>query len=179
MRNKIAALVAAVLLAAPTVASAGQLPINQQVQQQNQWCWVASGLTIAQYHGKGAGVSQNDFCDLAHGYPRGTRCPNQPGQLQDDQQAFRALGMSVGRVSSPPSFQTVSSEISAGRPIETGIYWNAGGGHAQVIYGYDNQQTLYYGDPWPSSPRYSQMSYSEYVYNYEFQWGEALYGAGA
>nr|WP_083466616.1 papain-like cysteine protease family protein [Kibdelosporangium sp. MJ126-NF4]CEL17358.1 hypothetical protein [Kibdelosporangium sp. MJ126-NF4]CTQ91415.1 hypothetical protein [Kibdelosporangium sp. MJ126-NF4] len=174
----VAALTGAAMLIAPTAASAGEVPINQLVQEQNQWCWAASGLTIAKVHGKG-NVSQNDFCALGRGYPKGTPCPNQPGYLQWVQKAFRSLGLSAGQVSSPPSFQTVSSEIDAGRPIETGIYWTAGGGHAQVIYGYDAQQTLSYGDPWPSSPRYSEMSYRSYVSNGQFRWGEALYGAGA
>ncbi|ONI76092.1 hypothetical protein ALI144C_35945 [Actinosynnema sp. ALI-1.44] len=173
-----ALLTCAATLMAPATASAGELQINQLVQQQDQWCWVASGLTIAKFHGKG-NVSQNDFCALGRGYPKGTPCPNQAGYLQYDQRAFRALGLSAGQVSGPPSFQTVASEIDARRPIETGIYWTAGGGHAQVIYGYDDQQLIYYGDPWPYSPRYSEMSYDDYVDNYEFQWGEALYGAGA
>ena len=173
----VALLTGVALLVAPTTASAGELQINQLVQQQDQWCWVASGLTIAKFHNKG-NVSQNDFCALGRGYPKGTPCPNQAGYLQYDQRAFRALGLSQGQVGSPPSFQKVASEIDAGRPIETGIYWTAGGGHAQVIYGYQGQ-TLSYGDPWPASPRYSEMSYDDYLNNYEFQWGEALYGAGA
>ncbi|MEU6752280.1 papain-like cysteine protease family protein [Spirillospora sp. NPDC046719] len=160
------------------VAAAGELPITQQVQQQDQWCWAASGLTIAKYFGVG-NVSQNDFCNLARGYPRGGYCPNQAGQLQWDQRAFQALGLSPGYVSGPLSFQGVESEIDGRRPVQTGIYWSAGGGHSQVIYGYDPySRTISYGDPWPSSPRYSEMAYSSYVSNYQFQWGQALSGIG-
>jgi len=169
----------AVAAVSPGVASAGQLPITQQVQQQNQWCWAASGLTIAKFFGKG-NVSQNDFCNLARGYPQGGYCPNQPGQLEWDQRAFQALGLSPGQVTGPLSYQRVVGEIDGRRPIQTGIYWTAGGGHSQVIYGYQpSSQTIAYGDPWPSSPRYSEMSYSSYVRNGQFQWGQALSRIGA
>jgi Papain-like cysteine protease AvrRpt2 len=168
---------AAALVALPGVASAGNLTISQEVQQQNQWCWAASGLTIAKFLGKG-NVSQNDFCNISRGYPKGQRCPNQPGYLQWVQKGFQALGISPGQVTKPLSLQQVVAEIDGQRPIETGIYWTAGGGHAQVIYGYTGS-TLAYGDPWGSSPRYSQMSHSSYTNNGQFRWGEALSGIGA
>ncbi|NEA29525.1 papain-like cysteine protease family protein [Actinomadura bangladeshensis] len=168
----VAGVAAATLAATTGVASAQDLPITQQVQQQNQWCWVASGLTIAKFFGKG-NVSQNDFCNLGRGYPRGSYCPNQAGYLEYDQRAFQALGLSPGQVSGPLSLASVQGEINGQRPILTGIYWTAGGGHAQVIYGYSGQ-TVSYGDPWPSSPRYGEMAYSSYVSNYHFRWGQAL-----
>lgn len=173
-----AGVAAAALTASAGVASAQNLPIAQQVQEQDSWCWVASGLTIAKFHGRG-NVSQNDFCNIAQGYPTGSACPNQAGYLEYDQRAYQALGLSPGQVTGPLSFQSVTGEINAQRPILTGIYWSAGGGHAQVIYGYQpGSQTIAYGDPWPYSPRYSEMSYSDYVNNYEFQWGQALSGIG-
>jgi len=170
---------AATIMASPGVASAGNLPINQEVQEQDQWCWAASGLTIAKFHNKG-NVSQNEFCNLARGYPQGTSCPNQPAYLQADQAAYQALGLSPGQVTPPISFQSVQSEIDGQRPIQTGIYWTAGGGHSQVMYGYQSgSQTVAFGDPWPDSPRYSEMSYSSYVSNAEFEWAEALWRIGA
>ncbi|TMR03846.1 hypothetical protein ETD83_09605 [Actinomadura soli] len=172
-----AGVAAATLAMSGSVASAGELQITQLVQEQNQWCWAASGLTIAKFHGKG-NVSQNEFCNLARNRQSGTQCPNQPGYLQWDQTAFQKLGLSPGQVTGPMSYQAVVTEIDAKRPIETGIYWTAGGGHAQVIYGY-NGQTLSYGDPWPSSPRYGQMSHSSYQSNGQFRWGEALSKVGA
>ncbi|RJQ78195.1 hypothetical protein D5S17_13505 [Pseudonocardiaceae bacterium YIM PH 21723] len=159
-------------------AVSGNLQFTQLKQVQNQWCWAASGLSIAQFRGKGAGVSQNEFCNKAHGYPAGTACPNQPDTLQTVQRGFQAIGLGAGSVSgSSIPFATVKSNIDAGKPIETGIYWTAGGGHAQVIYGY-NGQTMAYGDPWPQSPTYNEMDYNSYVSNGEFQWGDALYNVG-
>ncbi|WP_067466510.1 papain-like cysteine protease family protein [Actinomadura macra] len=171
------AAVAATFAVSSGVASAGVLQIDQEVQEQDQWCWAASGLTIAKFHGKGD-VSQNDFCNLARNLPQGSDCPNEPGELEWDQTAFRQLGLSAGQVTGPLSFQAVSAEIDGQRPIETGIYWTAGGGHAQVIYGYQGQ-VLSYGDPWPYSPRYGEMNHRSYMSNGEFRWGEALSKVGA
>ncbi|WP_020671423.1 papain-like cysteine protease family protein [Amycolatopsis nigrescens] len=159
---------------------AATLQINQLVQEQNQWCWAASGLTIGRYLGKGTSTSQNDFCNYARGYPQGTRCPNQPAELTDAQRGLQGIGVSPGVTSGAIGFSTVRSEIDGNRPIETGIYWTAGGGHAQVIHGYDAAtQMMYYGDPWPQSARYSSMSYNSYVRNSQFQWGGSLYRIGA
>lgn len=197
-RNLLLAALAAVGLLIPCAASAsaassgsaqaagrgtsygasGQLDFTEQTQQQDEWCWDATGLSIAQFLGHGSGVSQNTFCDYARGLPAGTPCPNQPGELTDVQNAWAGTGMtSVGQVTGAASFSTVARSIDAGSPVEAGIYWTAGGGHANVLYGYDaSSQTLLYADPWPSNPRYGQMNYSSYVSNSQFQWGQSLYG---
>ena len=168
----LAGLFAPPVTAAPRAAAA--LPISQLVQEQNQWCWAASGLTIARFLGYGSNVSQNTFCDYSRGYPAGSQCPNQAGELTYVQRGYQALGLRPGTVTSALSFASVQSEMGAQRPIETGIYWTAGGGHAQVIYGYDTSGLVYYGDPWPSSQRYSAMAHSSYVRNGQFQWAQSL-----
>ncbi|MEV8566007.1 papain-like cysteine protease family protein [Streptomyces sp. NPDC051322] len=159
-------------------AASGQLDFSEQTQTQDEWCWDATGLSIAQFLGYGNGVSQNTFCDYARGLPAGYPCPNQPGELSDVQNGWYGTGMrDVGQVTGPVSFNTVAQSIDAGSPVEVGIYWTSGGGHANVLYGYDaNSQSLMYADPWPSNPRYGEMSYSSYVSNYQFQWGQSLYG---
>ncbi|WP_158887864.1 papain-like cysteine protease family protein [Amycolatopsis anabasis] len=185
-------LAAASLLVAPAAAAdssatadssplaAKKLSISQQVQVQNQWCWAASGLTIAHYLGKGTNLNQNAFCNLSRGYPQNGQCPNQAGYLSWVQRGYQAIGLSPGTVGGALSFSAVQAEIDGNRPIETGIYWTAGGGHAQVIHGYDaTTNMVYYGDPWPSSARYSSMTHSSYRSNGQFRWAEALYRIGA
>ncbi len=160
----------------PTL-TATQLGISMQTQQYDEWCWVASGNTIASYFGRG--TDQNSFCDLARGYSTSTQCPNQPGYLSWDQNAFYQLGVSPGGESGALSFGTIENEINSNRPILTGIAWTAGGGHAEVIYGYDaGSQAIYFGDPWPTDNRYNLMSYSSYVSNSQFIWDDALSGIG-
>ncbi len=159
---------------------AAQLKINMLSQDQDEWCWVASGLTIAQFFGKGKDIDQNTFCDYAHNLQQGEQCPNQPGEFTDDQNAFTKLGMNAGQnVNNSLPFDDVKSQIDSGKPIETGIMWTAGGGHAEVIYGYDaGSQTMNYGDPWPSNARYGEMQYGQYVSNGQFNWAASLYGMG-
>lgn len=159
--------------------SARNLGINMQVQQYDEWCWVASGDTIATYLGHG--TDQNSFCDLAIGQSTSAQCPNQPGYLSWDQNAFSALGLSPGSdAGGAVSWSTVTSNIDANHPMETGIAWTAGGGHAEVIYGYDaGSQSIYFGDPWPSDTRYNLMSYSAYTSNSQFYWMDTVYNVGA
>ncbi len=85
--------------------------------------------------------------------------------------------MDPGRTTGTLPFQTVQQTIDANSPVEVGIYWTSGGGHAQVLYGYDaSRQTLMYADPWPRSPRYAEMNYTTYRSNSQFRWAESLYG---
>ncbi|WP_412543595.1 papain-like cysteine protease family protein [Longispora sp. K20-0274] len=166
----------------PTANPGGnsKLQFTELVQEQNQWCWAATGLSIAQYLGKGANVSQNQFCLYGRGQSSGT-CPNQPAELSVVQQGLSRLGVTPGtEVDGSISFAQVKTEINGNRPIETGVYWTAGGGHARVIYGYDTtNSSIFFSDPWGSSQRYQEMTYNSYVSNSEFRWGGSVYQIGA
>lgn len=160
------------------VPADSRLGIDMQTQENDEWCWVASGDTIATYLGHG--TDQNSFCDLAIGQDTGRQCPNEPGELSWDQNAFSTLGLSPGTdAGGYVSFDTIVNDINAGHPEETGIAWTSGGGHAEVIYGYDqSSQSIYFGDPWPSDQRMNEAGYDYYVSNSEFSWDDTLYGIG-
>ncbi|QLE73634.1 hypothetical protein FGW37_20430 [Streptomyces rectiverticillatus] len=51
-----------------------------QKQEKTQWCWNASGNTIAAYWGYN--YTQTEFCNLAHA-ATGVSCANQPATLGD------------------------------------------------------------------------------------------------
>ncbi|MDE9364344.1 papain-like cysteine protease family protein [Luteipulveratus sp. YIM 133132] len=170
---------AAVGTAAPAHAASRTLNIYGQAQQQSNWCWAATGNTIAGWFG--ASVSQNTFCDLAFGYSTAYTCPNNQATLGNDQTAFRALGINPGYyVSYAVNYTTISTDIAAGRPLNTRIQWSSGGGHMMAIYGYDSaySQISWY-NPWPSDSRYNYGSYSYYRSNGSFTWTHSLYGIGA
>lgn len=164
---------------ATALASTRRLNITMQAQQKSNWCWAASGNTIATWYGRT--YSQNQFCNAAFGRAQGYECPNSQATLGDVQNGLYWAGVNPGSyVNGWLRYSTVQSEIAAGRPVETRIQWSSGGGHMHVLYGYDDANSLvYWGDPWPSSNRYNWASHAWYVNNAEFSWTHSLYRIGA
>jgi hypothetical protein len=153
-----------------------QNPISMQAQEKAQWCWAASGNTIAAYHG--VSVSQNEFCRIA-GTDGAVDCANRPGTLADVKRAFGELGFSEpgnyvkGRI----GYSAVQAQTSAGRPVQTRVGWAAGGGHMHVLYGYDSSRKwISWGDPLPSNNRYNWSAYDFYAGNRAFTWTHTLTG---
>lgn len=173
--------VALTALAVPAEAATGYwtLDIYGQAQQQTNWCWAATGNSIADYHG--VSVSQNTFCNLAFNRSTSTTCPNSQATLGNDQTAFSKLGINPGSyVGYAVSYNTVAADISANRPINTRIQWSSGGGHMMAIYGYDSRYSeVSWYNPWPSDSRYNYGSYNWYRSNGDFTWTHSLYGIGA
>lgn len=168
-------------LAPPATAapSSYYLNVTGQSQQKTNWCWAASGNSIAAFYGYS--YSQNQFCNLAFGYSMNGTCPNNQATLGNDQNAFRAIGISTGSyVSGTLAFGTLVSEIAAGRPVMTRIGWTSGGGHMMDIIGYDSSNsTIEYYDPWPDDQRYNYSTYGWYQSNAQFTWTHSLYRIGA
>ncbi|MFE2109558.1 papain-like cysteine protease family protein [Kitasatospora sp. NPDC059463] len=156
-----------------------KLNLTMQQQQQSNWCWAASGNTIATWYGYN--YSQNQFCNAAFGRSTNSGCPNNQATLGDVQNALSWIGINPGSyVSGYLRYSTVQSEVNADRPVETRIQWSSGGGHMHVLYGYDTTSNwVYWGDPWPSNYRYNWADYNYYVSNGTFSWTHSLYRIGA
>ncbi|MFD7019821.1 papain-like cysteine protease family protein [Streptomyces sp. NPDC059928] len=147
------------------------LDIGMQKQVQNQWCWDASGLTIANYWGY-TGYTQYDFCRLA-AQNSWLDCNNQPATLDDMANALKNMGFrnSGTDLYRSASFSETQNEIANGRPFAVRIGWTSGGGHMNVIYGYDSTSNMVaVGDPWPSTQTYTWWNYSTYAGNNSFRW---------
>ncbi|MER5863881.1 papain-like cysteine protease family protein [Kitasatospora sp. NPDC002040] len=170
---------ASVTPGAVSALAARKLNITMQSQQQTNWCWAASGNTIATYFGYS--YSQNQFCNVAFNRSVNASCPNNQATLANVQTALSWIGINSGSyVTGYLRNTTVQTEINANRPIETRIQWSSGGGHMHVIYGYDSSNNfVYWGDPWPSNNRYNWADYSYYVSNSSFSWTHSLYRIGA
>lgn len=161
--------------AASGVPSSVRNQISMQAQLRTQWCWAASGNTIAAYHG--VTVSQTRFCQLAHN-TTGTDCANLPGTLADPQRAFARLGFtSPGRyLDSRIPYASIRTQTAANRPVETRVGYRSGGGHTHVLYGYDTSgDWVYWGDPGPTK-RYNWSTYGYYTQNSSFTWTHTLTG---
>ncbi|MER8182897.1 papain-like cysteine protease family protein [Kitasatospora sp. NPDC094015] len=156
-----------------------KLNITMQQQQQSNWCWAGSGNTVAAYFGYS--YTQNQFCNAAFNRSINSTCPNNQATLGNVQTALNWIGINPGSyVTGYLRYSTVQSEIDADRPIETRIEWSSGGGHMQLIYGYDvSSNWVYWGDPWPSNSRYNWADYWYYVSNSSFSWTHSLYRIGA
>ncbi|MEV4614467.1 papain-like cysteine protease family protein [Kitasatospora sp. NPDC049258] len=156
-----------------------KLNITMQQQQQSNWCWAGSGNTVAAYFGYS--YTQNQFCNAAFNRSINSSCPNNQATLGNVQTALNWIGINPGSyVTGYLRYSTVQTEIDANRPIETRIEWSSGGGHMQLIYGYDvGSNWVYWGDPWPSSSRYNWADYAYYVSNSSFSWTHSLYRIGA
>ena len=160
-------------------ATANQLNITMQAQQQSNWCWAASGNTVATFYGYN--YTQNQFCNLAFGNGLNDSCSNSQATLADDQNAFTQIGISAGNyVYDYLWYSSIIREVDAGRPVIARIQWSSGGGHMEVLYGYDQSQNwVYWGNPWPSSYRYNWASYDYYVSNGSWSWTHSLDYIGA
>ncbi|WP_287903373.1 papain-like cysteine protease family protein [Arthrobacter sp.] len=184
----LAALVTAVLnsafgLAAPSAQAAPAswyLNYTGQAQEQSNWCWAATGDSVADYFGYKQ-YSQNQFCNMAFGNAVNANCPNNQATLANDQRAFRTIGISAGTyISGTISYSAVQNQISANHPVMTRIQWSSGGGHMMTLIGYDTSgSTVQYHDPWPDDQRINTSAYSWYVSNNTFTWTHSLYGIGA
>ncbi|WKX72156.1 papain-like cysteine protease family protein [Streptomyces sp. XD-27] len=152
------------------------LKIDMQKQVRSQWCWDASGVTIAKFWGRD--VSQERFCQLA-AQSGWVDCNNQPATLEDMAGGLARLGLSSsGRsLNRNASFSESNAEIAAGRPFAVRFGWRSGGGHMNVIYGYDSTSNMIaVGDPWQTTQTYTWWNYSTYVNNNSFQWTHSRIG---
>ncbi|GII95521.1 papain-like cysteine protease family protein [Sinosporangium siamense] len=154
-----------------------KLNFVQQEQQKSNWCWAAIGNSVAAYHGYGQ-YSQNQFCNMAFGNQDiNLACPNNQATLAEDQRAFRRIGMRQPGYYSANylAFSAVVREIDAHRPILTRVQWKAGGGHMEVIFGYDRRSnSVHWSNPWGPDPRYNLSTYDFYVNNSRWSWTHSL-----
>ncbi|MCC3771117.1 papain-like cysteine protease family protein [Streptomyces sp. UNOC14_S4] len=153
------------------------LDINMEKQVKDQWCWDAAGLTIAKYWGYNR-YNQYDFCRLAS---QGNRldCNNRPATLGDMANGLRNMGFrsSGTDLYRNASFGETRNEIANKRPFAVRIGWTSGGGHMNVVYGYDSTSNMIaVGDPWPTTKTYTWWNYSAYSGNNSFRWTHTRIG---
>lgn len=182
-RSRIATTLSAVALMASGLiaATAGTAqaegaydPITMLKQEKTQWCWAASGLTIAKYHGYGS--TQADFCTRSQPY---YGCDNKPATLDDMARGWSSLGMGHpgSGLNSAATFNQVYTDVKASHPIGARIGWTSGGGHMNVVYGFDtSNNTIAVADPWPDTTTYTWWNYNDYVSNSSSKWTHSRIG---
>ncbi|MDH6134419.1 hypothetical protein P3T37_003822 [Kitasatospora sp. MAA4] len=169
----LAVVISMVLAAAAGTARAdtGYDKITMFQQQKQQWCWAASGLAIAKFQGYGS--TQADFCQRAAKYDKSLSCDNKPATLGNMASAWSDLGMTHPGygLSRAASFAEITSEVKASRPVAVRIGWTTGGGHMNVVFGFNtSNKTIAVADPWPGTTTYTWWKYDDYVSNKAFKW---------
>src|SRR3954470_17398995 len=144
-----------------------QLIFHLEPQLQDNWCWAAVASAIATFSGDPRHMNQ---CDVAAALFPGRTCCGNPDAC--DEQA--SLGDALTRVQhlaqkvrSPVSYDTVCTEIAAGRPLCVRVR-SGGVGHFVVVSGFadgDTDQRLSVDDPKPARGRVN-VPYDALLTNY-------------
>jgi hypothetical protein len=109
-----------------------------QRQEQTNWCWAAVSATVVHYFNAETSWSQcdivsdclgEDACDTDASSPT----INKAWYLDE---ALRVVGCLRQMKDRKVSYETVSTEISARRPLGIRLQWRGGGGHFVVIRGW-------------------------------------------
>lgn len=117
------------------------LGLAEQYQQETNWCWAATAVSIALYYDPASTWTQ---CSLANKALNQTTCCsngassacNQPWYLD---RVLAITGHLHSTSNGKSSFQGIINEISAGRPIGIRIAWNGTGAHFPAVDGFDNR----------------------------------------
>jgi hypothetical protein len=163
---------------ASTTSASRYLHLSEQHQQQTEWCWSATTVSITSFHDPGSTWTQCSLVNQAFG--QSTCCQdgsssacNQPWYPD---KALTIVGHLASSAGGKPSFQTIEDTICAGNPVSIAIYWNGGGGHNPAVDGYDdkNQPTIDIQDPWygPSTQDFDTFPAS---YNGGASWGDSYF----
>ncbi len=150
---------------------------EQQKQQQTQWCWDGTSVSIANYIKRwGNGWNQ---CSVANNqFGRNDCCWNGSSASCNrpwyEWKGLETVGCSGGVVWRALNWDEVIRELDNKRPMTAGVFWSGGGGHAVNITGAYESQNWWTGatdryliidDPW--EPSRSILTYDSFRNSYK------------
>lgn len=156
------------------------LGLNEQHQQQTEWCWSATTVSISLFYNPASTWTQCTLVNQAFGQ---TTCCTNGGSAACNQGWWPNLSLPItGNLNSYTNtsepLATVMSEIEGGRPISIAIWWYGGGGHNPAIDGYDNcdpaHPTIDIKDPWYGTTTQDFNSFPS-TYNGGATWGNTYF----
>jgi hypothetical protein len=159
-------------------AQSRYLGLHEQHQDQSEWCWSATTVSITLFYNAASTWTQCLLVNQAFGQT--TCCQNGSSAACNQpwypDKALTITGHLASTSSGKPSLQTIIGEINAGHPVSIAIYWNGGGGHNPAVDGYDNTAvpTIDLQDPWygPSTQDFNTFPGS---YQGGATWGESYF----
>jgi uncharacterized membrane protein len=164
----------------PTTSYSCNLGLIEEYQQESEWCWAATTVSINRYYDPASTWTQCSFVNDAFSL---TTCCQDGSSSACNQpwygdRALKITGNYVSTGNGKPSFSTVVNEINAGRPISVAIYWFGTGGHNPAVDGYDDENaaapTIDVQDPiyGPSTQDFNTFPSS---YNGGATWGYSFF----
>lgn len=134
------------------IPSWSRIDFTMQHQEQTQWCWAATAVSVAHYYQPNSSWTQCEMVNQELGQTTccedgSTDACNQPHGLGGPLQRAQVLDHMEG---SSVSYDVIGAEIEAGRPLAWRIGWEDGGGHFAVIEGYRRLggEWVAVDDPW-------------------------------
>ncbi|MDG3008448.1 papain-like cysteine protease family protein [Paludisphaera mucosa] len=128
-----------------TTLGGKDLSIEPKLQEQSEWCWAAC-LDMVLEANADFSKNQCDFANAAYELtgcclaPSSSLC-NQPIPVIQFRQEYERYGFAAQFYNGSISFNAVKLEVDADRPVQVGVSWTGGGGHAMLITGWDQEGT--------------------------------------
>jgi len=132
------------------------VPVPWRKQEQTQWCWATCMQMVFLHDDPATNRTQCQLANAAFGNsgccqsPSSSLCNNALG-IYSISAEWSRYGYHSAYQDSSLSFEAIKTEISAGRPVEIGLKWTNGGGHAVLIVGFEidgAEQLVIVNDPW-------------------------------
>ncbi len=169
-----------VLLVGSTISASAttfKLNMTDRRQEKSNWCWAATTLMIIDYLNTWNPLpTQTDIVTTVKG-----SAVNDGATYSEMTNALSWYMVANTPKSGTITFANVKNMLSGWySPIETSIGWvgGNGNGHAQIIYGYEENgeyQGLYVLDPRMSGTQRFYYNYDEYKDNDDFFWRYTWY----
>jgi hypothetical protein len=124
------------------------LKFTMQQQQQSNWCWAATAVSIDHFYNPSSTSTQ---CAVANGQTGFSDCcgAGASGQCNiygflDD--ALTRVGHFVSSNGSTTSFANTEAQVLQGRPLGIRVAWSGGGAHFVAATGTEDNSMVYVSD---------------------------------
>ena len=157
----------------PNSTTTVKLNVPNIKQQQSNWCWAGTSVSVLNYLGQP--TTQQQFV----GYVKGGLY-NYPATSREIQNGLNYFGLTSTINRGTLSYDGFRSQINSNKPMITLINWKNGGniGHFLVLDGYfkgiNNMNYITYMDPWYGD--HYQHNFESFKNNDRFWWNETVQG---
>ena len=126
--------------------------IKHRFQKGRLWCWAACIQMVLELNGtemSQCAIVKRKLRNPNHPCGPNFQSRNESCDPEDMEQAWNDCGIQAEPKNGAIDMATIKEEIAANRPVEAGIIWHLGGGHAVLIKGWakTSPETLLIDDP--------------------------------